>query len=371
MTQGLDIFILSADLAGSLGMIVVSLLCILTAVRISKREPDNCMYGYLVWFFAALFAFSISRSIGHILKHILIFSGHVDLWRVISPLSGSVNTATFIAISSITLFFHSMRKIMARTVRDRERIKKISRELLNLNQNTEAIVSERTRAELALNVAHEIRNPVTVIGGIANRLLRNSMSQEEQHKWLQTIVKQAERLNAIVKKFETLKGELTWAFQRVELTGLVDDAVEVIQQEAREKGVKIIVRHQARELFVDANDYLLKLSLLHCIRNAIEASKPGTEIVVTTEREDVGAVIRIEDHGCGIPEVLMKDIFTPFFGTKEQSSGLGLSVVKQIIDEHGGTIEIHSVEGQGTTVEIFLPSKLGTKKTWASGKAKP
>ena len=361
-----NLHIVAIDLAGSIIMIIISLLCLVTARKIARREPDNFMYGYLVWLFAALFAFSLSRSAGHIIKHLLIFSGNEAYWEKISPVSGSINTATFIAIASFTLFFHTMRRIMARTIRDRERIKKISQELLNLNQNTEAIVSERTRAELALNVAHEIRNPVTVIGGLAHRMLKNGLSEEERQLRLKAIMEQADRLNSIVKKFETIKGDLTWAFTRHELTKLVEEAIDIIMPEAEEHGIHIRYDQKDAPLYVEGNGYLLKMSVLHCIRNAIEASAPGQEIEVSTERTDVGAKIRIEDHGTGIPQVILKDIFVPFFGTKDKSSGLGLSVVKQIVEEHGGTIDITSVEGQGTVVEISLPAQLGISKAWKS-----
>ncbi len=362
----LPLHIVIIDLAGSVAMIVISLLCLVTARALSRSEPDNFMYGYLVWLFAALFAFSLSRSAGHILKHLLIFTNHKECWENISPISGSINTATFLAIASFTLFFHTMRRIMARSIRDKERIKKISQELLNLNQNTEAIVSERTRAELALNVAHEIRNPVMVIGGLARRMLKDDLSEEEREQRLKAILEQADRLNSIVKKFETIKGDLTWAFTRNELTRLVEDAIEVMRQEAEEKGITLKYVKKSEPLYVEGNAYLLKMSVLHCIRNGIEASMPGQEIEISTERTDIGALIRIEDHGIGIPQSMLKDIFVPFFGTKGKSSGLGLSVVKQIVEEHGGTIEITSTEGKGTVVEISLPSQLGITKSWKS-----
>ncbi len=362
--------IIAIDLAGSVAMIIVSLLCFLTARELSQKAPDNFMYGYLVWLFAALLAFSISRSAGHIIKHLLIFSGNKVWWEKISPVSGSINTATFLAIASFTLFFHTMRRIMARTIRDRERIKKISQELLNLNQNTEAIVSERTRAELALNVAHEIRNPVMVIGGLAGRMIKNGLTEEQRHERLKAIMAQADRLNSIVKKFETIKGELTWAFTRHDLTELVQDAIEIIRPEAEEQKIKLKYEKKDSPLWIEGNGYLLKMSVLHCIRNAIEASRPGQDIDISTERTGVGARIRIEDYGAGIPEAILKHIFIPFFGTKDKSSGLGLSVVKQIVEEHGGTIEIKSTEGKGTTVEISLPSQLGTAKTWKAEQKK-
>ncbi len=364
MTLSLPTYILAVDLGGSVAMIVISFLCLQTARRISARTPGNFMYGYLVWIFAALFAFSLSRAIGHILRHALELSGHGEYWQVLSPISGSINSATFLVIASITLFFRTMRKIMSRIAKDRARIRRISRELLSLNQNTEAIVTERTRTELALKVAHEIRNPVMVIGGIAGRLLKNDMPEEERHKKLEMIRKQADRLNSIVKQFENFQDDTSWAFSLNTAEKLVEEAIDIIMQEAEEKGIEIIFHPAETPVFIEANGYLIKMGLMHCLRNAIEASSSGQQIEVSTERTDVGVIIRIKDSGHGIPESTMKEIFDPAYGMKSKHRGLGLAVVKQIVEEHGGSINISSDMQTGTEVEIFLPAQLGASKNW-------
>ncbi len=359
--------IMAVDVCGSITMIVISLMCFRVSREISRARPENVFYSYMNWLVAALLAFSLSRPLGHIVKHLLLYSGKAGLWAELSPLSGSVNTAVFFLITSITLFFRKMQRVMERMGEDKKKIERISRELLNLNQNTEILVSERTRAELALNVAHEIRNPVMVIGGMIRRILTRSPSEEETRRYLQSILNQVMRLENIVKKFETIKGDLSWAFTREDLNGIVRAAVNMILPEARQKGIDIEIKTSEAPLLVEVNANLIKLSLVHCIRNAIEASEPGNKIELQTLQEKYGAMVRIIDHGTGMSDAILKNIFVPFFGTKEKSSGLGLCVVKQIIEEHGGTINIFSVEGEGTTVEIFLPTRIGTAKTWGTG----
>ncbi len=356
--------IIVIDVAGSLTMIIISLLCLKVARQISRTRPDNIFYSYLNWLVAALLAFSLSRPLGHIVKHILLYMGKREYWVVLSPISGSINTAIFFLITSITLFFQTMQRIMERMGEDKKKIERISQELLNLNQNTEILVSERTRAELALNVAHEIRNPVMVIGGMIRRILNKSLPRQERREYLKAILHQVIRLENIVKKFETIKGDLSWAFTREDLNRLVKSSVNMILPEAKQKGITIVTELAQTPLFVEVNANLIKLSLVHCLRNAIEASEEGKKIIVRTRHAKYGAIVKIIDHGTGMPEEVLKKIFVPFFGTKKKSSGLGLCVVKQIIEEHGGTINISSVEGEGTVVEIFLPTRIGTAKTW-------
>ncbi len=358
--------IIVVDVAGSLTMIIISILCLKVSRQISRARPDNIFYSYLNWLVAALLAFSLSRPLGHIVKHILLYTGKVDFWISLSPISGSINTAVFFLITSITLFFQTMQRIMERMGEDKKKIERISQELLNLNQNTEVLVSERTRAELALNVAHEIRNPVMVIGGMIRRILTKSPAEKEVKEYLKAILNQVVRLENIVKKFETIKGNLSWAFTREDLNKLVKAAVNMILPEARQKGVTIVTEVEKAPLFVEVNANLIKLSIVHCLRNAIEASDSGKRIEVRTLQAKYGAMVKIIDHGTGMPEEVLKKIFVPFFGTKKKSSGLGLCVVKQIIEEHGGTINISSVEGEGTIVEIFLPTRIGTAKTWGT-----
>lgn len=356
--------IVIVDVAGSIAMIVISMLCLRVARQISLSEPNNVFYSYLNWLVAALFAFSLSRPLGHIVKYILLAFGKTDVWVSLSPISGSINTALFFLISSITIFFEKMQRITERMEKNRQKIQGISQELLNLNQNTEILVSERTRAELALNVAHEIRNPVMVIGGMIKRILTRSPSAKETKEYLESVLHQVTRLEKIVKKFETIKGDLSWAFTKEDLNDLVRSAVNMILPEAEEKGVILLIETEKKPLPVEVNANLIKVSIVHCIRNAIDASQEGQRIEVLTTRGKYGATIKITDHGTGMPESILKNIFVPFFGTKKKSSGLGLCIVKQIVEEHGGTINISSVEGEGTVVEIFLPTRIGSAKTW-------
>jgi len=118
------------DVSGSLIMIIMSSLCLGLAREIYHRDPEDAMNAYLLWFCIAIFAFSLSRSLGHIIKHILYFAGLQYWWQRLSPFSGSINTMTFVVIGAITLFFNRMEIIIHRMARDKKKIQKTSSELL-------------------------------------------------------------------------------------------------------------------------------------------------------------------------------------------------------------------------------------------------
>ncbi len=135
------------DIIGSAAMIVISFLCV-TLVREKKKEdPTNVIWTYLLWFSLALFAFAVSRSVGHILKHIMIISGKKSIWFKLCPYSGAMNTIMFVLVASITLFFQRIQNIYLQIVKDKQKIQKFSEKLMWLNRHLEDLVSART-AEL-------------------------------------------------------------------------------------------------------------------------------------------------------------------------------------------------------------------------------
>jgi len=107
------------------------------------------------------------------------------------------------------------------------------------------------------------------------------------------------------------------------------------------------------EVFVDARQ--IQQGLLNVIRNGLQAMPEGGELTVATASEEDGVVVSITDHGEGIPPDVRDNIFTPFYTTKVQGTGLGLAVTRKIMDDHHGTIEAQSEEGVGTTFILKVP----------------
>ncbi|MFA7346805.1 MAG: HAMP domain-containing sensor histidine kinase [Desulfurivibrionaceae bacterium] len=355
------------DFGGAVALILLSGLCLKHALALARIDRESPLIIFLLWFCGALFALALSRSSGHILKHLLTLSGREDLWRLLAPFSGSVNSMAFIVIASVTLFFNRIETIMERMVRDREKIEKNSQDLFRLNKEIEAVIAERTKAAMALRIAHEVRNPITIIGGMVRRLLNAYPAEEEGRLKLIHILDQARKLENLVSKFESVRPESRKIFAPLDLNPIVAEAVESLQQEARAKEVGLSPDLSQIPLFFHGNSSLIKIALAHLLRNAVNACTKNNRIIIATEMTSAGCQVKITDDGPGISKEMLEVIFDPYQHINRQSTGLGLPYVKQIINEHMGTVTVTSEQGTGTTVLIILPTHLGELTGVAGG----
>ncbi len=133
-----------ADLLGSGLMCVFSVLAVGAAVRLRRTDPNNVVWTYLLWLCYALAAFALSRSVGHIVKRLLLSGGYDALWSSLQPFSGAVNSLLFAVVASITLFFERVWRIYQQILGDQRALQEAHGELVYLNRNLEQIVHERT-----------------------------------------------------------------------------------------------------------------------------------------------------------------------------------------------------------------------------------
>jgi two-component system, NtrC family, sensor kinase len=134
------------DMAGSATMILLALLSVRQALVLRRKDPQNIMWTYLVWFCSGLVVFSISRSLGHILKHVLLAAHKDAVWDHLRPFSGSLNTITFVIAGAITLFFSRVYRTYQQMLSDKGTIEKAHEEISRLNITLEKKVQSRTRA---------------------------------------------------------------------------------------------------------------------------------------------------------------------------------------------------------------------------------
>jgi signal transduction histidine kinase len=345
------------DIIGSALVILLAVSAFVTVIRLTAAEPENALYLFLFWFTLALMGFAFFRSFGHMVKHVLIFSGEGKIWQSLRPFSGGLNSITFIVIAAVSLFFHHIQRLYRRMAANHLELEATSREILELNREMEALVIERTMSEMALSIADGIRNPLHIIGGFSQRLLKKTTSEDPARNWAACICKEAKRLEHMVEHFEALAQKKEAFFNEVDLNVIVQDILKLIHEEFTKKEVRLVVRLHPEAIWGRFNVYLLKLALAHLLRNAIEATPPQGEIRVTTRVEGSRALLVIQDTGRGMPQEVVAKVFEPFYTTKIGGTGLGMIFVAQIVDEHRGTIKIDSQVGQGTTVAIELPRR--------------
>ena len=212
---------------------------------------------------------------------------------------------------------------------------------------------------LASGVAHEIRNPLNAIGMIAQRLkveFEPKGDNEEYRQLASTIVSETQRINEIIQQFLqfTRPGDLNK--QMLNVRDLLQQTALLISSDAKLKGIEVIQKcHAVPEIEADADK--LKQVFLNLGQNALAACSAGDSIEISCSPGRDSIVIEFKDTGHGMSQNNLNKIFNLYYTTRESGSGIGLSIVQQIISQHDGIIDVHSVEHHGTTFTITLPTK--------------
>ena len=213
--------------------------------------------------------------------------------------------------------------------------------------------------DLAAGVAHEIRNPLNAISIAAQRLLAEfepKENLEEFQSFTRQIRAESNRLNDIVTRFLSMTKARSEKKDRVNFSQLVIETLELIRLDVAQKNVSLNLKVEPNLLISGSADRLKQL-VINLVRNGVEACYAGGgKVEVNLRRQNGQIVFIVSDTGLGIPDELKKKIFTPYFTTKEKGTGLGLSIVHQIVDEHGGDIEVISPSTGGAQFRVVFPS---------------
>jgi two-component system NtrC family sensor kinase len=207
-------------------------------------------------------------------------------------------------------------------------------------------------------VAHEVNNPLTGILGFAELLLSELPADDPRHDEVAVIRDEAVRARTIVKAL--LEFARPRPPQRVpaSLDDLVRSTLELVRFRAHEADV-VIVADYAEVSCLEVDPDAVKQVLLNLFNNAIDAMPGGGTLSLSTEQVEDRFCVVVGDTGIGMDEETRSRIFTPFFSTRADGgdgTGLGLSVSRQIVESHGGTIEVESTPGNGAVFTVWLPA---------------
>ncbi|SFM45047.1 two-component system sensor histidine kinase NtrB [Thermodesulforhabdus norvegica] len=479
------------DFYGSVLMIVFAFLSVWQCHQLRRRDPNNVVWIYLLWFCYGLAGFAVSRSVGHILRRFLVSTHHADLWEALQPYSGAINTLMFVVVASITLFFERVWKIYQRMMAHQKALEDAHTQLLYLNRHLEEMVAERTRdlaiseqkfrrlfevsrdmvvivkpdgsimdinpaglkmigwkeselasrrfyecfanprewqtlkeelfsgteirdreyllikegavpvevlvsafcsrendrelfyfwvkdisqrknmekkllqadklaslGQLAAGVAHEVNNPLGIILGYTQLLLRRSEPGDQFYEDLKTIEKHARNCKVIVEDLLKFARSAPTKKGPAHIHDAIYEVISVLKHQFSLDNVEFETHldPQVPTMHWDINK--MKQVFMNLFMNARQAmNNRGGLIRVETECKDGFLTVRVSDNGCGIPPEHLPRIFDPFFTTKPTGvgTGLGLSVSYGIIVEHGGTISVESEPEKGTTFTITFP----------------
>ena len=211
--------------------------------------------------------------------------------------------------------------------------------------------------EMAKQVAHEIKNPLTPIKLSIQHLVEAYKQNTKDfgdilQRVSQTVVEQIEVLTRIASEFSNFARMPERHFERVDLAGLLMDSVNLFKEV---KAVTFRTSLSVSPSFVIADKDELRRVFINILRNSVQAMEQGGVISVDLTVDHQVCVIRISDTGSGIPEELQEKVFQPNFSTKTDGTGLGLAIAQKVIEDLDGSILLQSKVGQGTTIEMNIP----------------
>jgi PAS domain S-box-containing protein len=217
---------------------------------------------------------------------------------------------------------------------------------------------------LASGMAHEIGTPMNVILGRAEYLLQRT-DDEGMKKGLATIVTQVERITKVMNQLLAFARRRTPERRAVDLGEIVDDSLEMFEERIAHSRITVEKTIESSLPLVCADRDQLIQVLINLVMNSLHAMPEGGRLGLSLDRENRHVRLSVSDTGHGMPEEICSKVFDPFFTTKDfgKGTGLGLTVVKGIIEEHGGTIAVESVVDKGTTFWIRFPIDEAPLKT--------
>lgn len=252
--------------------------------------------------------------------------------------------------------------------RDKGKIESLNRDLAESLETMKDLQGKLLEVEklsalgrLTANVAHEIRNPLTAIGGFAKRLEKRLPEKTEEKEYAKIVVNEVARLERILRDTLTFSREAKYHLQYADMNRLLARTEEKFGEVCREKGILLAVRptQSLPPCIVDEDQ--IRQALDNLVTNAIDATTDGGALTLATrtacENGTHYVVIDVSDTGPGISPDLVKRIFEPFYTTKEigYGTGLGLSICKKIMEEHRGSIRVSAAPGGGTMFSLFIP----------------
>ena len=238
----------------------------------------------------------------------------------------------------------------------------IARDITEMKRlQAELIQSEKLAlvGKMSSSIAHELRNPLVPIGGFARIIHKKLEEGSPIKKYAEIIIKEIDRLERLLHDLLYYTKEVKPVMQPANLNEIINELIILYEDTFNERKIKVDARISPEIPLITLDPTQIKQSLMNLLYNAIQAMPDGGILTIESrmeEREGIHyASVYIHDTGCGIPDEVMKRIFDPFYTTKIHGLGLGLTLTKNIIELHGGEIEVKSEGGKGTTFKISLP----------------
>ncbi len=228
---------------------------------------------------------------------------------------------------------------------------------------TEKHMLEMARREFSSNVSHELKTPLTIINGYAEMIETGMVKQDDIKRFSRIIREEGTRLLYLIDsimKLSKIEEKQVKEYFPIDVYSIAKDTVNKLSIAALDKNIDLKV--SGNEAIINGNQTMIEELLYNLIDNGIKYTRPFGRVSVSIEKYEDYCYIKVSDTGIGIPKKDQDRVFERFYtvdksrSRKTQSTGLGLSIVKHIVEYHNGTIELRSEENKGTEITVILPS---------------
>jgi len=207
---------------------------------------------------------------------------------------------------------------------------------------------------VATAIVHDLRNPLIAILGFTKRIQEG---KGEMGTAAQVIIDEAQNMQRVVEGVLDFAKPIRLEFKEGDIIRVLNKACESCRTKAEERSVNLSFNHPADPVNIVMESFSVQRALINVINNAIESSSAGGNVAISMETEKNDVAIRIKDFGSGMDRETLEGIFIPFYSRKDTGTGLGMAIVKKVIEGHHGKIHIESQPGEGSEVTIRLPYK--------------
>jgi two-component system sensor histidine kinase HydH len=326
--------------------IVLSLLTIITLVIFLTKHSQ---YHYHSVFREFYFIPLILAAFWFGLRGALLTSGSITLFYIIFLVFYWQGISAEKINTFIEIIFLNIVAVIFGTLREREN-----------KQRRRAQKAENLAAigKVVSGVAHDMKTPLVAIAGFSRQVLKKMREDDPHRDKLNIIYREAQRLESMAKDMLDFARPLDLRLVPTDVNQLLRESLDVAQHLAREQGVTMETQLGSDIPVIPLDAGRMKQVLINLVINAIQASPAGETVMVLSALEVGNITIEVVDRGCGIPPDQKENIFVPFFTTKKEGVGLGLSMVKNIVAAHHGLVEFFDNRNpsQGVTFRITLRS---------------
>lgn len=242
------------------------------------------------------------------------------------------------------------------------------RRILLVNDITEAYATQEqirrnqrltAMGEMAANLAHQIRTPLSTALLYANHLGSDALTPGDRQKFATKTIERLHHLEHLTKDMlRFVKGETT-QLENVVISDLLAELRQVMEPQVIPLNLRLIVRDHSQAESLMTNHQALCGAMISLLENAMQASSPGGQIILTGSVEAESIILSVHDDGPGIDTALQERLFEPFFTTRSEGTGLGLAIVRGVIQSMGGSVQINSLPDFGSEFVIRLPRNKG------------